>query len=164
MNNYLSIKNDEDRKIIFEQYKIITESLNKINDLRETANNFWTGLNAAIIGMIAYIRDAETFCNTQKPMLIFVVIFFGFIMSCSWLSYLSTIKKSVDIRNDILIEIEEILPLKFFKLTIDKMGRKEGYSSLSLKEMLVPLLFLTGYIFFGVIVVIYPEILLAEAP
>ena len=37
---HYDIKNPEDKKILFEQYKLITESLNKINEIREPANTW----------------------------------------------------------------------------------------------------------------------------
>jgi len=107
-DNLISIKNPEDKKILFEQYKLITESLNKINEIREPANTFWTGLNGALIGAIAYLRDAEGFAGSQKSSFILTIIFLGVVFSSSWLSYLVTIKKSVDMRNDILIAIKNI--------------------------------------------------------
>lgn len=80
-------------------------------------------------------------------------------MSISWINYLLTIKRSVDIRNEMLIEIEKNLPIKFITLAISKMGQKVGGSSLSYKEMIVPILFFIGYIFFAILIYFYPKVL-----
>ena len=69
-----------DRRIFFEQYKLIVESLNNINQVRESANSFWIGINAALIGTIAYIRDAEGMGGNAKPCLAYTLIFFGIIL------------------------------------------------------------------------------------
>ena len=157
---FILVTQEEDKKVLFEQYKIVVETLNKINEIRESANNFWTGINGALIAGIAYIRDAEGIEGAHKSYFIWTVIFVGIILSCSWLSYLSTIKKSVDIRNDMLIQFEKYFPAKVFTISISNIGRKEGAGSLSIKEMFVPALFLLGYIFFAIMSYFYPKILM----
>ncbi len=162
-HNFITVKNHEDKKILLDQYKIVTESLNKINEIRETANTFWTGLNVALIGGIAYLRDAEGFAGNQRLSFILTMIFLGIVFSFSWLSYLVTIKKSVDMRNDILIAIEKYLPAKVFTMCIYKMGRKEGREgSLSFKEMLVPTLSLMCYLLFFILFYYDPKIILPD--
>ncbi|MBP6951391.1 MAG: hypothetical protein KA112_02695 [Alphaproteobacteria bacterium] len=150
---------EEGRKILMEQYKLLLESINKLNDVRETANNFWITINGALIGMIAYIRDAESMGGDQKPFLLFTVLFFGFVLTLSWLSSLASIKKNIEIRNDLTIELEKYLPAKIFTLLMRKTGRKENWSSMVLKEMFVPLSFLIGYIFFAALLCISPRTL-----
>ena len=151
---------EEDRKTLMEQYKLLLESINKLNDVRETANNFWITINGVLIGMIAYIRDAESMGGDQKPFLLFTVLFCGFVLTLSWLSSLSSIKKNIEIRNDLTIELEKYLPAKIFTLLMIKTGRKENWSSMVLKEMFVPLSFLLGYIFFAALLCISPRVLL----
>lgn len=155
----IAINKEEDRKYLFEQYKLVVESLNKLNDIRETSNNFWTGLNGALIAGIAYLRDAEGIGGTQKLYFIWTALTLGIILSLSWLSYLSSIKRSVDIRNDMILQLEEYFPAKIFTVPISKVGRKEGGGSLSIKEMFVPGMFLIGYIFFSLTFYFYPSII-----
>ena len=42
---------EEDRKTLMEQYNLILESINKLNDVRETASNFWITINGTLIGI-----------------------------------------------------------------------------------------------------------------
>ena len=155
-----TIQGEEDRKFLFEQYKVVTESLNKINEIRETANNFWTGLNGALISAVAYVKQMEDVGENPKQFFLWTIITVGFCMSMTWLSYLLTIKKSVDIRNNMLLEFEKYFPAKPFTIAIDKMGRKEGKGSLSFKEMRAPILFIAGYIFFAFTLLFYPRLLM----
>jgi len=158
-DNLITVNNDDDRKLLIDQYKVITESLNKMNEIRETSNNFWTGTNAALMGAVAYFRDSDSLACSEKSYFILTIIFLGIVFSSSWLAYLLTIKKSVDIRNDMLIECEKYLPAKIFTVCINKMGRKQGWGSLSTKEMLVPSLFLLAYIFVAITMYISPRFL-----
>jgi hypothetical protein len=156
---FIQIKQAEDKKLLFDQYKVAVESLNKINDLRETSNNYWTGLNGAIVAAISYVRDAERVSGAQKSYFIWTALVVGTILSLSWLSYLASIKKSVDMRNEMLLQLEEYFPAKIFTIAIAKMGRKQGGGSLSIKEMFVPGLFIVGYIFFAIAFYFYPRII-----
>ena len=107
-------------------------------------------MNGALIGSIAYIKEMHTLGEQPKQVFLLTVIFLGILMCLTWLSYLATIKKSIDIRNKMVIEFEKHLPAKPFTYAILKLGRNKGKDSLSFKEMSVPLLFLVGYIFFAI--------------
>jgi len=161
MADLITISGEEDKKFLFDQYKIITDSLNKINEIRETANNFWIGLNGVLISAIAYIKEMQNIGDSPKQLFLWTTIFLGVFMSLTWLSYLLTIKRSVDIRNNMLIEFEKYLPAKPFTIAIGLMGRRKGKGSLSFKEIRVPLLFLIGYIYFAFTILLCPRILLS---
>lgn len=158
MIDLIKIQDDEDRTTLLEQYKILVESINKINDVRENLNNWWTGINVALISVMAYFRSAEGLGCTQKQLFLWTIIVLGFVLCCSWLSSIFTIKKSIDIRNNMLFEFEKHLPAKIFTIAILEMGRKKNKGSLSLKEAIVPALFLTGYAFFLFMLYCYPQL------
>ena len=156
--NLINLQNEEDRKMALDQYKMILESLNKINDIREMSNNFWIAINIALIGTIAYVRDAGRMEDIQKYSFAFTIIFLGFCMSICWISYLLTIKKRINLRNNMLVQLEKQLPVKFITVAVSKEWRKMRGGSLSYKEMTIPILFLTGYILFAILIYIYPII------
>lgn len=160
LSQFIQLEQEEDKKFLIEQYKVTIDSLNKINDIRESSNNYWTSLNGAIIAGIAYLRDAEGVSGIQKSYFVWTAITLGLILSSTWLSFLFSIKKSVDIRNEMLLQFEKYFPAKIFTISIYKMGRKNGSGSLSIKEMFVPALFLLGYIFFAITFYFYPRILI----
>lgn len=159
-DQFIQLKQEDDKHFLFEQYKIAVDSLNTVNDMREKSNSFWTSLNGAIIAGIAYLRDAEGVSGSQKLYFTCTAIVLGTILSLSWLSSLVSIKKSVDIRNEMLLQFEKHFPVKFFTLIIAKMGRKQGKGSLSIKEMVVPVVFLLGYLFFLIVFYFYPRIII----
>jgi len=150
--------NEKERILILEQYRILTESLNKSNENRESLNSFWITLNGATFAAISYVKDMQIAGN-PKNLFIWVAIVFGFIMSLFWIKALSDIKKSINIRNEMLIDIEKFLPVKVFTFSINKMGRKEEKGSLSATEKNIPILFCVGYFIIAVIISVYPNIL-----
>ena len=159
MSSLIKIADEEDKRILVDQYKILTDSINKLNDIRESANNFWTGLNGTLIAAIAYVKDMQSIGESPKFLFLVTILFLGMILSLSWLVFLLNIKKNIDTLNDMLIEIEGYLPAKIFTFAICVLGRKSGRGSLSLKEMVVPILFILGYIFFAGMLYFYPKVL-----
>lgn len=148
-------KNEEERRLGFEQYKLIVESINKSNDVREISNSFWTTVNALSISGIAYIRDSHTVIHSHKVTVLWIMIASGITFCLSWLSYLHNIKKTIEIRNYILTELESFLPFRVFTYMFEQAERGKGKSSLTLKEMITPILFLLGYLAFSFILICY---------
>ena len=153
----ISINNESEQKIAFEQYKILFESINKINDTRENSNNFWIAANSLGVSILAYLRDARNIDQDHKSFLLMTLIIMGIIFCISWLSYLWTIKKSVETRSEILVQLEKNFPLPVFSKVFSLSQEKAGKSSLTVKEMLVPCLFLAGYLFFAVLLFFFPQ-------
>jgi len=156
----IKISDEQDRRALVEQYRIVTESINKLNDIRESANNFWTGLNGALIGTVAYVKDMQGVGQNPKNFFLITLVVLGMILSFAWFSFLQNVKKSVEIRNDMLIEMERYLPVKIFTFAIHVVGRKSGRGSLSLKEMIVPTLFFLAYLIFAITICFFPKILI----
>lgn len=143
----LNVLTSDERKLGFEQYKLLIESINKSNDIREISNNFWTTINALLISGIAYIKDARNIKASHKSTFLWIMIFLGIILCFTWLNYLINIRKTEETCDKILKEIEPSFPFKIFT-RINLSRRREGKGSLTLIEMMVPLLFFIGYIFF----------------
>lgn len=157
-NDLLVSKNEPDQRIVLEQYKILVESLNKLNDTRESSNTFWMGVNGLGISALAYLRDAQNIVQHHKPLLLVTLVVIGIFFCSSWLSYLWTIKKSIIMRSQLLVEVEKNFPVSIFSKIYTYSPEKSGRAgALTVKEMLVPYLFLTGYIFFAVLLFFYPE-------
>ncbi|MBL0941411.1 MAG: hypothetical protein IBJ00_01585 [Alphaproteobacteria bacterium] len=147
----IKISNEKQADVAFEQYKMLVESLNKINEVRELANTFWMTANSLIISAIAYLISAKELTQQHKPTLVWTLLGLGFLLAALWLRSLTFVKKSVDLRNFFLIEFEKYLPAKIFTQSIQGTERHKNKTSLTLNEALVPCLFLVGYIFFSIL-------------
>ncbi len=151
MNKNTSIKvpdNENDRRIAVEQYKMLVESLNKLNETRENSNNFWMGANGMGISVLAYLRDSQSILQHHKPFLLLAIIGVGIFFCLSWLNYLWMIKKALEIRNVLLIELEKNFSVPIFSKVFVVSERKSVRAALTLKEMMVPFVFLICYIIF----------------
>jgi len=160
LQNYVHIQNEEGRKLAFEQYKILADSLNNINIVRENSNNFWTTVNTLLISSIAYLRGLEGVSQIQHTFLIWSILILGCFLSGAWMRSLLTIKASIDVRNKLLIELEKHFPAKIFTVSLSWLQRFKDKGSLTLKEMLVPCLFLLGYMSLAIILILFPQSIL----
>jgi len=152
-----SFKNEWDHRAWVEQYKILVDSLNKLNETRENSNNFWVGVNGLGISATAYLREAHNIAQEHKSFLLSTLVMVGIVFCMSWLSYLYTIKKSIEVRSSLLMEMEKKLPNALFSKIFTYSPEHRGRSVLTAKEMLVPYLFVTGYIFLAILLFFFPE-------
>ncbi|MBX9805247.1 MAG: hypothetical protein K2Y18_05795 [Alphaproteobacteria bacterium] len=157
----ITYKSEAVQDIMVQQYGILVETLNRINDTRESSNNFWIGANGLVVSVLAYLRDAQNIQQHHKSLLMLTLIMMGTLFCVSWLSYMSTIKKSVEIRSELLVKLEKNLPLQVFSKVFSLTDEKAGKAALTVKEMLVPGLFLIGYIFFAVLMLYFPHEVMA---
>jgi hypothetical protein len=160
MNNENSPPSPNDEttpNMVFEQYKMLVESINRINDTREVSNNFWVATNGFGVSALAYMRDAQNIHQHHKSFLLTALIIMGTLFCVSWLSYLGTIKKSVEIRSELLVKLEKNFPLPIFSEIFSRSAEKAGKAALTVKEMLIPSVFLMGYLFFAVLLFFFPQ-------
>jgi hypothetical protein len=143
--------------IVLEQYKILVDSIHKMNETRESSNNFWITVNGLGVSALAYLREASNIATNHKSFLIMTLIIVGMLFCLSWLSYLGTIKKSVETRSELLVRLENSFPLPVFAKAFSLSAENVGKATLTVKEMLVPLLFLAGYLFFAVLLLFFPQ-------
>lgn len=159
MDNNISVqyKDEAVQQIAVHQYEILVESLNKINETRESSNNFWIGANGVVVSILAYLREVPHIHQHHKSLLLVTLIILGMVLCLSWLSCLATIKKSVEIRSELLIMLEKNLPIPVFSRIFSLSREKAGTAALTVKEMLVPSLFLVAYLIFAVLLFFFPQ-------
>jgi hypothetical protein len=160
-NDLININDENTRTIVLEQYKMLVDSINKINDTREFSNGFWIAANSVGISALAYLRDTYHVPQNYKSVLLMALIVLGIIFSLSWLSYLANIKKAVEVRSDLLMDIEQRFPIPMFTKVFSLADQKAGRATLTNKEMFVPSLFLFGYVVFAVLLLFYPQEVMA---
>lgn len=158
------IKSESDRHIAVEQYKILVESLNKLHETRESSNNFWVGANGLGVSALAYLRDAQHIEQDHRSFLLVTILVIGILFCLSWFSYLRTIKKSVETRSEVLIKLEKNFPFPIFSTVFSLSKEKAGKAASTVKEMLVPLLFLAGYLFFAILLFFFPQEVMSTLP
>lgn len=149
--NSNSKKNEDEVSLIFEQYKLLTESIHRNQATRESLNQFWIAVNSIGLTAISYIKESYDPLKNQIIPIIWFFIMLGVIICWTWINSLHATKKIIDIKNKLLIEVEQMLPLKIFTQLHQKSHRGDTNPSLTFREMVVPCLFLLGYVFYGLL-------------
>lgn len=158
-----ALKPEEKTTIVVEQYKVLAGNLDKINENRETSNNFWVSVNGLCISALAYLRDTQSILRDHKPLVLWTLIIIGISFCLSWLLCLKTINNSIAMRTRLLIEVEANLPLPLFTKLGSTSSDKADRPLLTLEEMAVPCLFLGGYFFFGALLLFFSRAVIAPA-
>lgn len=150
-------QNLKEEQIFLEQYKLLIESINKSNEIRETSNNFWITVNTLGVSAIAYVRDTQHLMHmTQKPLALWGMIVLGMVVCFAWISFLRSIKHSIEIRNNLLMELEKFCPIKIFTMLMHETGRQKGRQSLTAKETIIPFMFIIFYSLYGFLILFFP--------
>ena len=156
------IKNNEDKNLAFEQYKVLARSLDYTNEIRESSNSFWISINSLLISGIAYLRGFQDIDRDKFSFLMWSSLVLGMCFCLTWLNSLISIKTSINTRNRIMIEIEKDLPAKVFTACLGRNQNVENKRSITIKEMIVPCIFLLGYGFFIILLLWLPNIILGK--
>lgn len=161
MPSKIEFSSEDHKHILIEQYKLILSSLDKLNDIREVANNFWITVNIAGVSAIAYLKDQAHLNKDNKSYLIYTIIIIGILICLGWIRNLSVIKQGVNIRNDLLIAIEEKFPMQVFTNVIKIIHKNNAKPSITESQMIVPLIFLIAYIGFAFFAVFNKNLVLS---
>ena len=156
---FINLENLKEKTLLLEQYRILSEQVNKASENRESLNNFWITLNGAILGGISYVKDMQIDNPNPKNLFIWTLVFFGFVLSMIWIQALGKIGKDIEINNEMVMEMENFLPAKVFTASFQIKARAQEKGSISTVEKNIPLLFCLGYSIVAIILLIYPNIL-----
>lgn len=145
-------------EMVMKQYEMLINSISNSNSTRDTSNNFWITVNAFIISGAAYVRDTEGLSGQHKYLLMWTLVILGLCLCISWINYLATLKKNIDEKNKLLIELENYFPIDIFTSLLITSPKKESstWGSLTTWVISVPFLFLLGYVFFLSLLLFFP--------
>lgn len=159
-SGFVDLQDIKDKTLLLEQYRILSEQVNKISENRESLNNFWITLNGAIVGGISYVKDMQIDNPHPKNLFIWALVFFGFFLSIFWAQALGKIGKDIQIKNEMVMEMEKFLPAKIFTTSYQIKAKTREKGSLSSTEKNIPLFFCLGYFIVALVLLIYPNIIL----
>lgn len=147
----------DDKKIVFEQYKLLIDSLNNSNTVRETANPYWVTVTGLGLGGISYVKEVTTLPLEHKTIILWTLIGVGVVLCLAWINYLRTMRYTILMRNRLIEELENYFPARVFTNLFQLTGGRQHKYSLTSREMLIPILFLLGYIAFGISLYFFKE-------
>lgn len=155
IDNLLLLKNTEHKenhkeKYIdhyLEQYRIYIHVFNSLSDRRQKSNEFFLGLNTAIIGMLGYL---ETKSISHNESVIFLVApFVGMGICFCWYRLILSYKQLNQAKFKVIHRLETKLPASLFETEWELLGRGKDmkrYRPLSSIEKNIPAIFIVLYI------------------
>ncbi len=147
----LLISNNDDHKDTYEghyleQYRIYLHIFNSTGDRRQKSNEFFLGINAAIIGILGYV-ETKTLPHSS---IVFVLIpFVGMGICYFWYRMILSYKQLNRAKFKVIHTVERKLPLSLFETEWNLLGKgkdRSKYYPLSHIEKNIPLMFISLYI------------------
>lgn len=147
VNNYNDgkIENNYENHYL-EQYRMYLHIYNSTNDRANKSNDFFLGLNTAIIGVLGYL---ETKNITDNNSVIFLFApFVGIAICYCWYQIIISYKNINRAKFKVIHDVEEKLPLSLFKTEWELLGKGKDstkYRRLSSIERIIPIIFIVLY-------------------
>lgn len=129
-----------------EQYRTYLHIFNHTSERRQKSNEFFLGINAAIIGILGYIEVRSTF---NSPILFFFIPAIGVGICYSWYRVIASYKQLNRAKFKVIHALESRLPAALFETEWEILGRGKDrnlYVPLSNTERTIPIMFISLYI------------------
>ncbi len=130
-----------------EQYRIYLHIFNSTHDRNNKSNDFFLGLNTAIIGVLGYIETKGV--STYDSVIFIFAPFVGIAICYAWYQIISSYRKLNRAKFKMIHEVESKLPISFFEKEWELLGKgkdRKKYYPLSLIERKIPIIFIILYI------------------
>lgn len=129
-----------------EQYRIYLHVFNSTNERRQKSNEFFLGLNAAIIGILGYV---ETKSIPNANVIFMLVPFVGISIGYCWYKIIKSYSQLDRAKFKVIHAVEQKLPIALFETEWNLLGKgkdKKKYRPLSDTEKIIPITFILLYI------------------
>ncbi len=129
-----------------EQYRIYLQVFNSTNERRQKSNEFFLGLNTAIIGILSYV---ETKSLPYSNTIFLLVPFVGISIAYCWYKIIKSYSQLNKAKFAVLHTVEQKLPLTLFQTEWHVLGKGKDakkYLPLSSTEKFIPLTFIILYV------------------
>ena len=137
---------DEYADHYLEQYRIYLHVFNSTCDRRQKSNEFFLGLNAAIIGVLGYV---ETKTLPHASLIFILVPFVGMGICYFWYRIICAYRQLNRAKFKVIHTMEHNLPLSLFETEWHVLGRGKDtskYFPLSKIEKNIPIMFIGLYL------------------
>ncbi len=131
---------------LLEQYRIYLHIFSSTSDLRHRYNEFFLGLNTAIMGIMGYIESKDV---VHAPIIFTLVPLVGIAICFSWHRIISSFSQLNRAKFKVIHALEAQLPATLFKTEWHLLGEGKDlskYRPLSRIEKNIPVIFIILYI------------------
>ncbi len=132
---------------LLDQYKVYVSATEKISDRRQKTNEFFLGLNTALVALLGFI-STKTSPAEINTILVFSAIA-GITVCYLWYRIIVSYKGLNDAKFKVIHAIESRLPLALYDTEWEMLGRGENkklYWPFSHIELFVPKIFMGIYV------------------
>ena len=143
-NEITQVNNQRD--CTFEQYKLYIESAEKISDRRQKTNEFFLGINTALVTGIGFLITQVK--DKDISLLLFLACFLGGTIAYLWYRILKSYKGINSGKFKVIHLVEKRLPLSLYETEweiLEKGKNKDNYWPFSHIELIVPKIFIVTY-------------------
>lgn len=135
---------------LFEQYKLYVESIEKISDRRQHANNYFISINTALITLLGLSFQIKVFENVVWIKCVLALV--GIIICIVFWHLIRSYRQLNTGKFAVVHKIEENLPLALYEYEWEILGKgedKHKYYPFSHIELYIPWVFGLIYLFLG---------------
>ena len=132
-----------------EQYRIYLHIFNSTNDRSSKSNDFFLGLNTAIIGVLGYLETRSSMSTNGGSTIFLFAPFVGIAICYSWYQMISSYRQLNRAKFKMIHKVEKDLPISLFETEWEILGKgkdRTKYYPLSLIERKIPIIFIALYI------------------
>lgn len=147
--------NDYDNKL-FEQYRIYLSNIDSLENRRKITHSFFLSINTGLIAALGILAQFGTTFESNNQFWIIGGGIAGILFAYSWFRTIRSYILLGTVKWDIILKIEERLPLKIheveWEVLRNKKGRLKKYRKLTDVELVIPLIFIGMYVFLIVLI------------
>ena len=133
---------------LFEQYKLYINSVEKVTDRRNSANNYLLTVNSLLLTAYSFLLNTHIKNNWT-----FIVSIAGVLVSLTWIRIIISYRNMNEMKFSIIHEIEEHLPAGLYKSEwlLREEGRGKTYHPMTRLEIWIPTIFIILYIIIAIV-------------
>jgi hypothetical protein len=154
-------KREESQVVQFAEYQLFAESTQYLSERRQTVAQIYLGVATGIFGVLGFLGERFGFGSWRLVLASAPLLTAGALVVFIWQWAIEEYRRLIEWRFERLIEMVSDLPGSFRMYTKEKAalytegstgvpGTHLGYSRL---ERVLPLLFLAGYVLYGLAIV-----------
>jgi hypothetical protein len=117
---------DEERREMFEQYKLILQNSEQLLTRKQVVNNFFLSMNSAIMAVVGLAgkEAAQAKHPLSLYMLLIVLSLAGFTLCWHWCSLLKSYGRLIKAKQEVTMVLEEFLVASMVRAEMVAIGEK----------------------------------------
>jgi hypothetical protein len=147
------IRSEQNLELLFEQYKLYVELMDKVSERRHNVNTFFLSLNSILVtGLTVFL--SQTSGPKAHHIWILIAVAAGIACCVTWRRLLKSYGRLNQGKFQVIHLLENRLPARLFDVEWDILKQGELYRPFTRTEVTVPLVFIGMYILIAIFVLV----------